>query len=62
MSYNRRQVDAKKVNNFVSKNDFNKGGFHGKSKKATRRNEKVELAQIDLTDEERWEVLQDELG
>lgn len=61
MSYNRRQVDAKKVNNYVSKNDFNRAGFHGKSKKATRRNENVELSQITLSDKEQWEYIQDEL-
>ena len=49
MSYNRKQRDAKKVNNYVAKNDFNQGGFHGKSKKAKRRSENVEFSLITIS-------------
>lgn len=65
MSYNRRQQDAKKMNNFVAKHDFNRGGFHGKSKKAVRRNEHVNLSQIcteDMYNEDLMEEIEDELG
>lgn len=50
MSYNRKEVDRKKGNNLVAKHDFNKGGFHGKSKKAQRTNFKQNLNQYDIDD------------
>lgn len=52
MSYKRNQEDNKKNKNrnFVAKNDFNKGGFHGKSKKAMRTNFKQALEQYDYDD------------
>lgn len=37
MSYNRKVIDNKKGRNPVARHDFNKGGFHGKSKKAERK-------------------------
>lgn len=49
-SYQRKIEDNKKSNNLVAKHDFNKGGFHGKSKKAQRANYKQNLSQYDLDD------------
>lgn len=50
MSYARKQQDHKKgkVNNLVAKHDQNKGGVHGKSKKAQRTNYKQNLNQYDI--------------
>ncbi len=52
MSFARRHNDAKKgkINNLVAKNDENRGGAHGKSKKAQRTNFKQQLNQYDLDD------------
>lgn len=46
MSYSRKTGDKKKVNNFVAKHDFNKGGFHGKTEKAERKNYRQKLNKI----------------
>lgn len=48
MSFKRTQRDHQKVNNYVAHHDFNKGGFHEKSTKQTRANEKSELSRIGL--------------
>lgn len=50
MSYNRKVRDQAKQRNFVSKNDFNRGGYHGKSHKAKRSHLHDTLHQIDLDD------------
>lgn len=61
MSFNRKQQDKKKVNNFVAKNDFNKGGFHGKSTKQKRSNTKSELGKIDIDNVDQWEYFVDDI-
>jgi len=57
MSHNRKEGDKQKVNNYVAKHDHNRGGFHGKSKKAQRSQLKSSLNQIpdDLYDESKWD-------
>lgn len=54
MSYKRKMKDTAKDRNFVAKNDFNRGGFHGKSKKAerTKLNSKLHSIDLDVLDTE----------
>ena len=59
MSFHRKQRDHKKVNNYVAKNDFNRGGYHGKSNKQQRGNLKSDLSQIDLDNKEIWDELEE---
>lgn len=49
MGFNRKSQDQK-VNNLVAKHDENRGGFHGKTKKAQRANYKQSLNSYDLDD------------
>lgn len=53
MSYQRRQKDKQKVRNLVAKNDFNKGsGRHGKTFKARRRANEMDLENYNGQDDE----------
>lgn len=60
MSFKRKQRDHQKVNNYVAKHDFNRGGFHEKSNKQQRGNMRSDLAQIDLDDQDFWDELEED--
>jgi hypothetical protein len=60
VSFKRKQTDKQKVNNFVAKHDFNIGGYHGKSNKQQRTNQKLDLNNVDLNDPYIWEELEEE--
>lgn len=58
MSYNRKIKDRQKINNFVAKHDFNKGGVHTKPPKAKRHAARQHMGQIDInSSEEEFEYL-----
>ena len=60
MSFKRKQRDHQKVNNYVAKHDFNRGGFHGKTKKQQRCNLKSDLSKINLKNKDVWDDLEEE--
>lgn len=63
MSYQRKKNDVKKMNNYAAKHDFNKGGFHGKSSKAIRHEDKIQLTKLnDLNEFEESAHYEDGIG
>ena len=59
MSFNRKHHDNKR-RNLVARDDFNRGGPHGKTEKAKRTALKSQLSKADIIED--WEEFEEDWG